>query len=465
MSYPIKFLSLQKAELQYEVELRGSSGESVQELRKEIVKLSQLLPPEDILESHLAASDDLKEVKESLIKSQNNLANLKTKFDKNLFNRTETLLNHLYHRINRIVNVAEINDVYKVCVSNFNMQFKELSSLKSSSTQASNANPTNDTSIPTTISVTCERSLTSDIPKLKFNGNTCVHAFIQKVEEFVCSRGISFEKILSLAYEIFDGDALHWFRYNKDKVSSWPELRTLLKQDFSSSDYDYKFMEEIRTRTQGEHENITIYLSIMHGMFSRLNKPLTEETQLEIILHNIRPCYANTLAAAPASNIKSIEDLRAICLNYERVNSRFSNFREPPKVSSNTIAPEFSYKPKPNYTNNNNKNEPTTNNYKRYDQPKPSTSFYNNSYRNNKQYNDPNKYKYGNSNQNQMLNIAALNAQSFYKVFCPRCRLNNHSLKDCKQDRFPICFKCGKKDVIYPDCSDCHPQANENQKN
>lgn len=465
MAYPIKFLSLQKAELQYEVELRGGSGDSVQELRKEIVKLSQLLPSDDILESHLTPSDDLKEVKESLIKCQNNITSLKAKFDKNLFSRTETLLNHLYHRINRIVNSTEVNDTYKICVSNFNMLFKDLSSIKATTTHASSSAPTTDTANPSTISVTCERSLSSDISKLKFNGKTCVHAFIQKVEEFVHSRGISFDKIISLAYEIFDGDALHWFRYVKDKFSSWTELCTLLKQDFSNSDYDYKFTEEIRTRTQGEHENIVIYLSIMHGMFSRLNKPMTEEAQLEILLHNIRPCYANSLATASASNIKSIEDLKTICLGYETVNSRFSNFREPPKLSSNTIAPEFAYKPKSTFYNN--KNEPINNNYKRFDHPKPSTSFYNNSDKSNKNYNNPNnKYNFGINNQSQRMEIDALNVSSPRSVFCPRCRSDNHSLRNCRQNRFLICFKCGKKDVKYPECPDCHPQnTNETSKN
>ncbi|KAL4713963.1 hypothetical protein ACJJTC_015617 [Scirpophaga incertulas] len=77
MSYPIKYLSLQKAELIYEVELRGGTGDSVQELRKQIIKLAQTLPADDILESHLDPADDLKEVKESLLKSQNNLISLK----------------------------------------------------------------------------------------------------------------------------------------------------------------------------------------------------------------------------------------------------------------------------------------------------------------------------------------------------------------------------------------------------
>lgn len=60
MPYPIKFLSLQKAELEYEVAVRGDTteNESVQDLRKP-------LPSEDILESHLEPNEDLTQIKET----------------------------------------------------------------------------------------------------------------------------------------------------------------------------------------------------------------------------------------------------------------------------------------------------------------------------------------------------------------------------------------------------------------
>lgn len=452
MSYPIKFLSLQKAELQYEVELRGGSGESVQELRKEIVKLSQIIPSEDVLESHLTAADDLKEVKESLLKSQNNLTSLKNKFDTNLYNRTENLLHHIYHRFKRIINIPEVNDIYKTCASSFNSQFKELSLLKPSSLHTPS---TGDFAATSNISVTCERSLSSDINKLKFNGTNCVYSFIQKVEEFVHSRGISFEKILMLAYEIFEGDALHWFRYNKDNVTSWSDLCTLLKKDFSSSDYDYRLAAEIRSRTQGEHENITIYISIMHGMISRLNKAMTENEKLEIILHNIRPCYANTLAASP--NITSIDELMTVCKNYENIKARSSNFQEPPRVSSSTIAPEFAY----SYEGNNKidfKN-------KQYNKPKPNTYYSYTTNKTNTNYDGDKKYNFSNNN-NQKLHVAAITTQSSKPPYCPRCRSDSHSLSTCSQDRFLICFKCGKKDVRYPECPSCHREpSNDPPKN
>lgn len=457
MAYLIKFLSLQKAELEYEVELRGGVQGSVQELRKQIVKLGQQLLPEDILESHLEPAEDLKCLRESLIKSFTYLQSLRQKFDKNQFSRTETLLNHIYHRINRISNLTEVADDHRSCQANFDSQYKELLALrpqmpqvKSTTTSLTTATTTESTATP--VSVTCERNLTSEIAKLKFSGKSCVRSFILKVEEFVQSRGISYDKILSLAFEIFTDDALHWYRCNKDKVQSWNDLCELLKEDFSSSDYDYRLCAEIRTRTQGESENITIYLSIMHGMFSRLNRPLSEDAKLEILLHNIRPCYASTLSAS--TDIKTMDSLKSICRNYENIQSRFSQFHEPPKVSSNTIAPEFAYKPSDSASG--------SSHYKYH-------SYQKNNHYNSNSYNKPNPntiyQKTDNTYQHKNVPVAALAANFSKTVFCPRCRTDDHSLRNCKQERFLICFKCGKKDVRYSECPDCNASSDENPKN
>lgn len=463
MTYPIKYLSLQKSELQYEVELRGGSGDTVIELRKQIVKLASLLPSEDVLESHLDPADDLKTVKELLLRSQYNLGILSKQFDKNLFIRTETLLHHVYHRINRITISEELMDSYKSCKSTFKSQFTELSTFKQGTSQAtpSTRATENPPDLPA-ISVSCDRSLSADLNKLKFSGQTCVHSFIQRVEEFVHSRGIPFEKILSLAFEIFVDDALHWFRYNKDKVATWQELCILLKEDFSSKDYDYRLAAEIRSRTQGDQENITIYISIMHGMFSRLSKPMSEDEKLEILMHNIRPCYANSLAASPP--IVSIENLRSVCRNYENITARFSQFQEPPRVTSNTVAPEFAYRNKTSYANNNKFNDK----YRSFNNTRLNNNNYSN-FKSNPTTSNNNKINAIDVSDQLQDEVAALYLEPTKPtyIYCPRCRSTSHSLGKCKQPRFLICFKCGKKDVRYPDCPECHPpmHKSDNQKN
>jgi hypothetical protein len=461
MAYPIKFFSLQKAELEYEVAIRGGTiGESVIELRKQIVKLITLAPSEDILESHLEPVDDLKAAKESLIKSLNNITTLKSKFAKSLYDRTETLLNHLYHRLNRIDSSAEeAGELYKICTTNFKSQYKDLLLMKPqtvNTTQTLAAPELNNEQV--NVSVSCERQSHAELSKLKFSGKTCVRSFIQKADEFMMSRSIPKEKMLQFAYEIFTDDALHWYRYIRDKVNTWDDVIIQLKQDFSQDDYDYRLLAEIRSRTQGEQENIIVYISIMRGMFSRLSKPLSEEEQLEILLHNIRPAYASTLASSP--DITSIESLQNSCRRYESVQSRLKQFREPPKINADTLAPEFAYtKQSTNYTNFNNTNKQQYNYNKiNYQKTYPNSNNYN-SYHYTKKNTQENAFKPTSTLQvNEITNTPT---DATKQMYCPRCRSNTHTLGSCNQPHFLICFKCGKKDVKYPQCPNC----NETPKN
>lgn len=443
------FLSLQKAELSYEVALRGgTSDDSVQDLRKQIVKLAKELPSESILESHLEPDEDLKQLIESLTKSQNNLSSLKKQFDKNLYLRTEVLIHHMQQRLNRI-NATE-KELHKTCTVSLAKHTKTLNSLKPSEPSASTSTTQRDIapSEQPVVNVSCDRNLNSEIFKLKFNGKTCVRSFIQKIQEFVESRNITYEKLLSYGYEIFTDDALHWYRQVRSNITSWEELCKLLKTDFSQSDYDYRLFNEIRARTQGEHENISIYIAIMHGMFSRLSVSPSEEDKLEILLHNVRPTYASTLAASPTIN--TINDLKSICKNFENIQSRSAQFHEPPQVTSQTLAPEFAYK---NNTSNQQQNRTYTNNNTHQTSRK--TPFV----QPNRGYNNFTQQKSYNNNFHR---VAAVANQTKFPFTCPRCRTNNHDLYQCKAPRTILCFQCGKKDVRLPQCPVCNPNKTDN---
>lgn len=428
MAFPIKFLSLQKSELEYEVSIRGSNPEStVVELRKQIVKLVPMYPSEDILDSPFSAADDFKGVSNVLTKIK---TGLESELDRNSFLRIQNLLNHLYHRLNRICRSETDSIIYDSCVDQFKYFLNKINTMKdkylidplvaSSSNESVCNNPIN-------VSVSCDRT-TQDISKLKYDGTSCVRSFIQRANEFKEARNISDEKLLSYATEIFTGDALHWFRSNKPLITDWDNLLTQLKHDFDKSDYDYRLLSEIRSRTQGETENIVVYLSIMSGLFSRLSKTPSEDSKLEIILHNIRPCYSTILASVP--EIKSIEELRSLCTNFEKIQARLAYFREPPGPSSDTLAPEFAYtKTKTNVKNN--------------------TYLYNN--------NNSNTFHKQNSNNiyNQNKYIHAIDTPK--RRYCPRCRTDSHGLRQCTADKTAIfCFVCGKKDVKAPQCPDCN---------
>lgn len=161
------------------------------------------------------------------------ITTLKSKFEENLFLRTENLLHHIYHRSNRFSNVTpELADLYKSNCTSFNNQYREIALLRSNSNFGPSSELiTTSNSEPNTEYITCDRNLISDLSKLKYSGKICIRAFIQKVEEFVNTRNIPKDRLLKFAYEIFIDDALHWFRCVKEKVQNWDDLVVLLKHN------------------------------------------------------------------------------------------------------------------------------------------------------------------------------------------------------------------------------------------
>lgn len=439
MSRNIKFLSLQKSELSYEVAIRGTKpADTVQDLRRQIVALSLSMPSLDILESGLDVSDDIKGVRDSLMKVQSNLIMLRSKFDPNVFDRTDNLLLHIDYRLRRITpDCEDTEEAFRVCTNSMHELRRELQMLNPKrygdsaeiDTGPATSGAVQSAQTPSSIRVTCDRGASSDLSKLKFNGKTCVRAFIQRVNEFISARNIESSKILSYATEIFEGDALHWYRAIRDSIGTWNELSVHLRNDFSQHDYDYRLLNEIRSRTQGASESITIYLSIMQGMFSRLTKVVSDEDKLEILLHNIRPCYASVLAMATESI--TIDSLRTMCRNYEAVQARLSHFSEPPKATADTLAPEFSYRGSSN-TNTNKQ---------------------------------PNQGSSGRSSDKHQ--VSALSTQPKpkpkpkSKPMCLRCRDTSHILKDCRADRTLVCFKCGLKGYTSRNCPKCNKESKD----
>lgn len=492
----IKFGYLRKAELEYEITIRGEEPLStVAEQRKQINKLYKLYPNDSISESTLEEVIDANAARSTL----SDLCNLPLSTETDI-DRASTIRNHLEYRYCRIHPTStvlkekiqqDLLDLEQITIK-INSQKTKLRILTPSvekinpfdsltlvtepePTTSSDTKTQTHTIGDTKLTVNCsENRVTSDLHKHRYDGTTCVRSFILKLEEFRLSRGLSKTKLLNSAYEIFTGNALHWLRHKRQTVDSWDDLVVRLKEDFGSEDYDYRLMSEIRERTQGELESITIYSSIMHGMFSQLSKQPSAEEKLEIILHNIKPCYAEVLAV---SNAKTLDELVSICRNYEKYKSRAKLYHEPPRVNTSTLASDYAYTRKSTNSYGNNKQG--------YNSYYNSKYNYNNSYAQNKS-SYYKKQPVLNNNQSAVAAVgtsepSVSNNQSHaqpvaqisdnrpvsqtnqprgYTTFCPRCRNTAHSLQQCKEPRFPICFGCGMKDYKKPDCPKCNIKKN-----
>lgn len=418
----VQFHSLLKDELTYEVSIRSETpAPTVLGLKKQLKHLLTEIPSESILETDIPAETELEVVTQKL----QDLKDLIKKFEENkerhTFCRAKALASHLYFRNLRILS-SEVTVKSKK---------SELSSKLD--ILISRLEPNNDwgqeneslTSDSTTVECAGDKNVAKW--KLTYNGQGDPRSFIERVEEYKKSYGVSDSKLFISAFHLFTGKALLWFRGNKSLVSNWLELKKLFLEEFDAVDYDHRLIGEIRARTQGPDEPVCIYFSVMFCMFARLSAPLSEEQKLSILLHNIRPCYSEQLALV---TIDSVAVLKEKCRKLEAAKQRSALFSEP---SSNKalLSSEFAYK----------------SNSKQVNTVSATAVRVNRSESNN-------------------------SVQSNRKL-CYKCGKGNHNFKFCRVVPKSLrCFSCGLQNYTVKTCPVCskkalvrQPLPNKNSKN
>lgn len=259
-----------------------------------------------------------------------------------------------------------------------------------------------------------EKTFNLNSLNLKYRGDSCARTFITRLEELRVARRIPESVVLRGLPEILEGPALSWFRSNHSDFASYRDVLNSLREDFDIPDLDYKLLQEIRARTQGRDETIVVFVSIVLGMFERLNTNIPEAEKLDILMRNIRPEYSKELAL---QDITSIRQLKTLCKRIELAKVKADNFREPTtsmaKDTSSSIVNKPYQKGKFHFSRS------------------PSTSK----------------------------NFVSAVAQSTSKQACFRCGLSNHTTRTCQKSRDIVCFKCGEKGVRTPDCPKCNPNT------
>ncbi|XP_054257569.1 uncharacterized protein LOC128982646 [Macrosteles quadrilineatus] len=166
-----------------------------------------------------------------------------------------------------------------------------------------------------------------------------VGSFLERIEELRIARGISEKELLDSAVDLFAGSALIWHRSNRQRIGSWEQLKTELKAVFQNPDYDHLLLKEILNRTQGEHENIDLYLATMNVLYSRLTEKIPEEKQLTQILKNLNNYLQDKLCML---NITSLEELRNLARRAELGRIRSTTQHPPPKPNI-VMEPDLAY--------------------------------------------------------------------------------------------------------------------------
>lgn len=307
---------LLKDELIYELRVRHiPAGGLVKELRVAYRKaLKEVRDDSEVLIYPYSFTEDC----DALEKGKETLKKLLIAFETSPVKETgwtiETKLSHYINRVNNSRPVTEEEELTKEqYTSDFSMIMLEYQVLSSKSDEynlpsVSESQPVNLNSNITSLNSNSSPSVEPrTVPvkptpvvkwNLKFSGDArsmSLSAFLERVDELVIARSVNLQQLFDEAIDLFTGRALIWFRANRAKASSWPALVALLNKEFRPIDYDERLIDEIKRRTQGVGETVSIYVSIMLTMFARLLEPLDDHKKLRIILRNLTPEYQSQL--------------------------------------------------------------------------------------------------------------------------------------------------------------------------
>lgn len=252
---------------------------------------------------------------------------------------------------------------------------------------------------------------------LKYNGQSSVNDFLERVEELRRSRGISKEQLLRSCPELFAGDALLWYR--TCNFSDWDDLVRQLRESFQPYDYEFALWDEIRRRTQGAQERVLNYVVAMENLFRKLSEVPPELTKLNIIRRNLLPFIQSRLATYEVSNI---QHLIRLCRAVEETESRVQRFVPPPTNVRQLLEPELAYK-KPSYH---------------------AAVLDVNSERMSSGFSDDPRAD---------LLIDAINSNR--TLTCWNCEGSGHGFRQCQHSKTVFCYKCGKKEVTTKTCPRC----------
>lgn len=179
---------------------------------------------------------------------------------------------------------------------------------------------------------------------VKFSGTEAmsVNAFLERIEELRDARNATDEDLWRYAIDLFQEDALIWFRANKEYITNWRELVILLRRTFQRPYYQEELLDEIRRRTQGQNEPVTIYISFMQNMFNRLPNKVPESHKINIILKNLQPYYQRAVCRDVFTSVMDLDNVLRIV---ERTKVNCDNFDATTSHKQN-LEPDLAYKPR-----------------------------------------------------------------------------------------------------------------------
>ncbi|XP_018578275.1 uncharacterized protein LOC108916491 [Anoplophora glabripennis] len=167
-------------------------------------------------------------------------------------------------------------------------------------------------SAPLSISTVCERVRKWN---LHFNGRTDPVEFLEKLCEFQEHSDIPTSAVLPALYEIFQGNALAWYRNNRNLWNCWDDFIGDFKQFYLPANYESFLEEQIFQRRQKVGESGRDYLVSLQTLLRR-HGGFSSDRALQRLYGNLLPEYRQYIRQSeiqsPRDLIRQVEEYEAL---------------------------------------------------------------------------------------------------------------------------------------------------------
>lgn len=173
---------------------------------------------------------------------------------------------------------------------------------------------------------------------LRFDGTRDPVSFVERLNELAESYNVLPELLLKALPELLTGDALFWYRNNKQFWATFDDFLNSFEDQFLPPDYRSNLEEEITRRTQGETEPVRKFVVALTTLIRR-SGGFSNHQLLNRLYSNLRPEYKLTIRR---DGFQSVSELIRLAEGYESYVREKKMYRPPPNPSQ-SLVPETAY--------------------------------------------------------------------------------------------------------------------------
>lgn len=169
---------------------------------------------------------------------------------------------------------------------------------------------------------------------LKFDGKRDPVSFIKRLEELIDAYAVPEDEIVHALPELLTGLALLWYRNTKDLLIDYRAIREYFELQFLPAGYVRNLDEEVRARTQGEHESFREFVITISTLIRRCGS-FSVQAKLDIVYKNMKPEYKIMVRHQECVTLADLISRTEVYESYVRDKE---SFRPPPSPALALVA-------------------------------------------------------------------------------------------------------------------------------